>query len=98
MHKKLLILVLTVVVLFQFWWLLAPRFGSEPYRRKERLSALAQWTSEPTAANEAACKEELRLEDAHQRNRLLIALGAFVLLDGVIVWLIRHESRQQIVA
>lgn len=89
--KALFILILIV----QVGWLLSPRLSklSHPYRLAERRNALLEWGRTKTPESKAIWDKERMLLDSHLGIQAVLVLAAFVVVDGVGIYLLLNPRR-----
>ena len=96
---------LLVVIVALFVELVVLQFGSEllfgmshgmivdvRYRRAERLAAFRDSIEHPSPATKAAFQEELRLMHKHEDWKWELALGLFIVINGV--WIYYYFRRR----
>ena len=77
-------LIVTVAMLAQVWFLLAP--AKITYRREERMRALATWKQSGTPESKAAWEAENKLRDYHAKSQAFFFIGGFLVFNGLLCW------------
>lgn len=84
-----------LIVIAQVGWIVSPRLNklSHSYRLAQRRKAMYEWRQTNTPESRAIWDRERELLDAHLGIQSMLILAAFVIVDGVGIYLLLNHGR-----
>lgn len=95
MPKYIIRLAIVLIIIIEIAWLLSPSHKStvgERFRNTERLAALEQAASQPSAVNQAAVKQEMKILYEHILTRKIIIFIILIAIDAIFIYLFWNRS------
>ena len=82
-------------MLAQLAFLLAPRFGPEPYRHRERMEAFVAWKQLGTPEAKSKWDVECVALDQHIKWKRTLLVGGLSAIDGILCYALWNRGKNR---